>query len=191
MTNDPDANPADDQKPPRSRLVEWCDPRPGTAQGMSMAGIDYLQAMMHRQVPRPPIAELMQIDLISAEPGHVIFTCAPDESMYNATGTVHGGVVATLLDTAVGCALLSTLPQGKGMMSAEIQVNYLRAVHPSGGVLTATGTVLKAGSTMAFTEGVVTDARGVLMATASSTLLIFDLRNRDTGPVPVPSTATS
>jgi uncharacterized protein (TIGR00369 family) len=192
MTNDPSgADPVDDQKPPRSRLVEWCDPGPGTTQGMSMAGIDYLQAMQHRDIPRPPIAELMQIDLIFAEPGRVIFTCAPDESMYNATGTIHGGAVATLLDTAAGCALLSTLPQGKGLMSVEIKVNYLRAVHPSGGLLTATATVVKAGSSVGFTEGVVTDARGVVMATASSTLLIFDLQNRNRKPPTGPSTATS
>jgi uncharacterized protein (TIGR00369 family) len=184
------ADNADDQKPPRSRLVEWRDPGPGTAQGMSMAGIDYLQEMLHHHIPRPPIAELMQIDLTSAEPGRVILTCATDESMYNATGTVHGGVVATLLDTAAGCALLSTLPQGNGLMSAEIKVNYLRAVHPSRGMLTATGTVVKAGSRVGFTEGVVTDALGVVIATASSTLLIFDLQNPKE-PVPVPSTATS
>jgi len=180
----------DDQKPPRSRLVEWRDPGPGTAQGMSMAGIDYLRAMMRRHIPRPPIAELMQIDLISVEGGRVICTCAPDESMHNAIGVIHGGAVATLLDTAVGCALLSTLPQGKGLMSAEIKVNYLRAVHPSGELLTATGTVVKGGSRVAFTEGVVTDARGVVIATASSTLLIFDLQNRNE-PAPVPFTATS
>ena len=175
----------------RSKVVSWHDPAPTTAAGLSMAGIDYLQAMMHRHIPRPPIAELMQIDLILAEPGRVIFTCAPDESMYNATGTIHGGAVATLLDTAVGCALLSTLPHGKGLISVEIKVNYLRAVHPSGGVLTATGTVVKSGSRVGFTEAVVTDERGVLIATASSTLLIFDMQNSLGASASVPSTTAS
>jgi uncharacterized protein (TIGR00369 family) len=103
-----------------------------------------------------------------------VFTCTPDESMYNATGTIHGGVVCTLLDTVTGCALLSTLPQGRGIMSVEIKVNYLKAVHPSSGPLSATGTVVRAGSRLGFTEGVVTNANGEAVATATSTLLIVD-----------------
>jgi uncharacterized protein (TIGR00369 family) len=160
--------------PQRSRTVEWCDPGPSTAQGMSMAGIDYLQAMMDHQLPPPPIAGLMQIDVIALEPGRVTMSCTPDESMYNATGTIHGGVVCTLLDTVACCALLSTLPQGKGLTSVEIKVNYLKAIHPSGGLLSATGTVVKAGSRVGFAEGVVTNANGAVVATASSTLLVSD-----------------
>ena len=83
--------------------------------------------------------------------------------------------MCTLLDTVCGCALHSALPAGRGFTSVEIKVNYLRAVHMSSGILTATGTLVKAGSRVGFTEGVVTDSQGKVVATASSTLLISDL----------------
>jgi uncharacterized protein (TIGR00369 family) len=140
-----------------------------------MAGIDYLRAMVAGELPPPPIAGLMQFELAEAEPGRVVFTCQPDESAYNPIGAIHGGLVCTLLDSVVGCALHSTLPQGKGYTSIEIKVNYLKAVRVSSGLLTATGTVVKSGARVGFTEGVVTDAKGAVVATASSTLLVFDL----------------
>jgi uncharacterized protein (TIGR00369 family) len=118
---------------------------------------------------------LIQMDLTEAEPGRVVFVCTPDEAAYNPIGAVHGGLVCTLLDSACGCALHSTLPQGKGYTSVEIKVNYLKPVRASSGELTAVGTLVKAGSRVGFTEGVVTDASGAVVATATSTLLVFDL----------------
>lgn len=159
----------------RSKVVEWHDPAPTTARGLSMAGIDYLNAMIDGLLPPPPISGLMEFGLTSAEPGRVVFTCRPDESAYNPIGAVHGGLVCTLLDSVAGCAMHSTLPAGRGYTSVEIKVNYLKAVRLSSGLLTATGTVVKAGSRVGFTEGVVTDASGAVVATASSTLLVFDL----------------
>lgn len=159
----------------RSKVVEWHDPGPTTARGLSMAGIDYLKAMLDGTLPPPPIAGLMEFALVSAVPGEVVFTCTPDESAYNPIGAVHGGLVCTLLDSVAGCALHSTLPQGKGYTSIEIKVNYLKAVRLGNGLLTATGTVLKAGARIGFTEGAVTDASGAVVATATSTLLVFDL----------------
>lgn len=159
----------------RSKLVTWHDPAPTAIKGLSMAGIDYLQAMADGRLPPPPISGLMGFDLVSAEPGRVVFSCEPDESAYNPIGAIHGGLVCTLLDSVAGCALHSTLPQGRGYTSIEIKVNYLKAVRPAAGPLLATGTVVKSGSRVGFTEGVVTDAGGAVVATASSTLLVFDL----------------
>jgi uncharacterized protein (TIGR00369 family) len=88
---------------------------------------------------------------------------------------VHGGLVCTLLDSVTGCAIHSTLPAGKGYTTVEIKVNYLKAVRLTSGVLTAMGTVVKSGSRVGFAEGVVTDAAGTVVATATSTLLVFDL----------------
>ena len=110
-----------------------------------MAGLDYLLAMKSGELPKPPFAGLMQIDIVSAEPGRVVFTGQPDESMYNAAGVIHGGVVGMLLDTVAGCALQSTLPAGKGYTSVEIKVNYLKTVRLDSGLLTATGTLLRRG----------------------------------------------
>lgn len=164
-----------DWGPERSRTVSWHDPHRSAQAGLAMAGIDYLRAMVAGSIPPPPISQLIQMDLTAAEPGRVVFTCTPDESAYNPIGAVHGGLVCTLLDSVAGCALHSTLPAGKGYTSVEIKVSYLKAVRATSGRLTATGTVVKAGSRVGFTEGVVTDASGTVVATASSTLLVFDL----------------
>jgi uncharacterized protein (TIGR00369 family) len=159
----------------RSRVVTWHDPGPAARAGLAMPGLDYLHAMIAGDIAPPPIAGLMQMELVSAEPGRVEFTCLPDESAYNPIGSVHGGLVCTLLDSVAGCALHSTLPAGRGYTSVEIKINYLKAVRADSGLLTAVGTVTKAGARVAFTEGVVTDASGAVVATASSTLLVFDL----------------
>ncbi|MCT7660447.1 PaaI family thioesterase [Mycobacterium deserti] len=164
-----------DWGPQRSRTVTWHDPAPTTAKGLAMAGIDYLRAMADGVLPQPPIAGLMLFELGDVEPGRVEFTCVPDESAYNPIGAIHGGLICTLLDSVTGCAIHSTLPQGKGYTSVEIKVNYLKAVRLSSGTLTATGTVVKSGSRIGFAEGTVTDSSGSVVATASSTLLIFDL----------------
>ena len=159
----------------RSRTVIWHEPGPSTATGLTMAGIDYLRAMIDGDLPQPPIGGLMQFEIAEAEPGRVVFACRPDESAYNPIGAIHGGVLCTLLDSVTACALHSTLPAGKGYTSVEIKVNYLKAVRLSSGPLTATGTLVKSGSRVGFAEGVVTDASGSIVATATSTLLIFDL----------------
>jgi uncharacterized protein (TIGR00369 family) len=161
--------------PQRSRTVTWHEPGPGVARGLTMAGIDYLKAIIAGELPPPPMASLMQFELVEAEPGKVVFTCSPDGSVYNPNGGVHGGLVCTLLDSVAGLAVHSTLPAGKGYTSIEIKVNYLKAVRLNAGPLTATGTVVKSGSRVGFTDGVVTDASGAIVATATSTLLVFDL----------------
>jgi uncharacterized protein (TIGR00369 family) len=174
-SKDAAANGKSDWGPSASRTVTWNDPAPTVARGLAMPGIDYLRAMMARELPPPPMAMLMQFDLVDVEPGKVVFTCEPDASMYNPNGAIHGGLVCTLLDSVVGLALHSTLPVGKGYTSIEIKVNYLKPVRLEAGPLSATGTVVKAGSRVGFAEGAVSDASGKVVATASSTLLIFDL----------------
>lgn len=174
-TSDRPRTASDSWGDPRSRTVTWHDPRVGAERGLALPGLDYLRAMIDGELPPPPIAGLLGMRLASAEPGRVVFTCTPDESAYNPIGAVHGGLVCTLLDSVAGCALHSTLPQGRGYTSVEIKVSYLKAVRLSSGLLTATGTVVKAGSRVGFTEGLVTDESGAVVATASSTLLVFDL----------------
>jgi uncharacterized protein (TIGR00369 family) len=164
-----------DWGPQRSRTVTWHEPGPSTAKGLAMPGIDYLRAMVDGALPQPPIAGLMQFEIAEVDSGRVVFACRPDESAYNPIGAIHGGLICTLLDSVTGCAVHSTLPQGKGYTSIEIKVNYLKAVRVNSGLLTATGTVVKSGSRIGFAEGVVTDAGGAVVATATSTLLIVDL----------------
>ena len=103
------------------------------------------------------------------------FSCTVDESVYNPIGAVHGGLVCTLLDSVAGCAVHTTLPAGVGYTSIELKVTYLRAVTRASGPLTAVGTVVKPGRRVSFAEGQVFDAAGKLVATASSSLLVFPL----------------
>lgn len=158
-----------------SRLITWHDPIATQATAAAMSGLAYWRAVADGQLPPPPIGELIQMRVIEVADGRITFTCTPDGSMYNPLGTVHGGTVCTLLDTVTGCALHTTLAAGLGYTSVEIKVNYLKAVTVASGPLTAVGTVVKAGSRIGFTEARATDASGALVATATSTLLVFDL----------------
>jgi uncharacterized protein (TIGR00369 family) len=157
----------------RSRTVTWEDPLVGAELAKTMSGLGYVQALVDGSVPPPPIMGLMRMLVVAAEVGKVTFTCEPDESHYNPIGTVHGGLVCTLLDSVLGCAAQTTLPYGQGYTSLEIKVSYLRPVTAHTGQLTAVGIVTKPGSRAAFTEGTVHDSNGKLIATASSTLLVF------------------
>jgi uncharacterized protein (TIGR00369 family) len=158
-----------------SRLVTWHDPIATQSTVSSMTGLSYWKAVAEGQLPPPPIGELFRMRVVDVENGRITFSSTPDASMYNPLGMVHGGTVCTLLDTVTGCALHTTLPEGVGYTSIEIKVSYLKAVTMTSGPLTAMGTVVKAGSRIGFTEGKVTDASGALVATATSTLLVFGL----------------
>ncbi|WP_230487208.1 PaaI family thioesterase [Nocardioides anomalus] len=160
---------------PRTKTVTWYDPSIGAAQGLRMAGLDYLSAIRDGVLPPAPISGLMDFGVTEVEAGRAVFTCRPDESAYNPIGVVHGGLVCTLLDSVCACAVHSTLPLGRGYTSIEIKVSYLKAVTSRSGLLTATGTVVKVGSRVAFSEGVVTDEAGTAVATATSTCLVFDV----------------
>jgi len=166
----------------RSRTISWQDPMIGAKLAATMPGLDYLRAMIAGEIPPPPIIALMDMELVSAEPGVVTFSCEPNESHYNPIGTVHGGFVCTVLDSVAGCAVHSTLPVGMGYTSLEIKVNYLRAVSTTTGPLTAVGKVVKPGSRVAFAEATVTDAEGRLVATATSTLLVFPIEKAKPSP---------
>ena len=159
----------------RSRTVTWQDPAPGVAVMPTMSGLDYLRAMIRGELPQPPIAELMRMRLVSADTGTATFECEPDESHYNPIGTVHGGLMCTVLDSALGCAVQSTLGRGQGYTSIEITVNYLRPVFAHTGLLTCVAKVTKPGNRVAFADGVITDAAGKTVATATGSLLVFPI----------------
>ena len=157
----------------RARTVTWYDPRLTAAGAVHRSGLETMQAIRDGLLPAPPIARLMQMEIVDLAEGRVEFSCTVDESVYNPIGVVHGGLVCTLLDTVAGCAVHTTLPQGLAYTSIELKVNYLRAVHLTSGPLSAVGTVVKPGRRVAFAEGEVRDASGKIVATASSSLLVF------------------
>jgi uncharacterized protein (TIGR00369 family) len=160
---------------PRCRTVTWHDPRITAAGALERSGLETMQAIRDGILPPPPIGMLMQFAIRAVEEGRVEFRCTLDESVYNPIGVVHGGLVCTLLDSVAGCAVHTTLPAGMGYTSIEIKVNYLRAVHATSGPLTAIGRVTKPGRRVAFAEGEILDAQGRSVATASSSLLVFQI----------------
>jgi len=118
----------------------------------------------------------MNMTLDSVSKGEAVFGLVPDESLYNPIGAVHGGAICTILDSTTGCAVHSTLDAGWAYTSIEIKVNYIRGTTDDSGKLTATGRVVKAGSRVAFAEADLKDEQGRLIATATSTLLVFEVR---------------
>ncbi|MBX6391763.1 MAG: PaaI family thioesterase [Frankia sp.] len=146
--------------------------------GAAMSGLEMLRAIADGTLPPPPIAMLFNFRPVAFEPGDVRFTVEPDESAYNPIGLVHGGLVCTLLDTVAACAVHTTLPAGAGYTSIELKVNYLRPVRVEPGrpnELVAHGWVTRPGRRVAFAEGDVRDASGKVVATASTSCLIFPL----------------
>ena len=184
MSPEPSAAVASDQAPetigstdwgePRSRTVTWHDPSKPAAASQTMSGFDYLQALADGSIPAPPIVGLIDAQLKSVGSGTAEFTLTPNESHFNPIGAVHGGIICTLLDSAAGCAVHTTLPRGVGYTSIEIKVNFMRGVTLDSGQLIARGWVKKPGRRVAFAEAEITDASGKTVATASSALLIFD-----------------
>lgn len=157
---------------PGSRTVEWHEPMTTAVLGLQLSGLEFLTAMAEGRVPAPPIARLFDMRPVEASEGEVVFEVTPDHSFYNPLGFVHGGFMCTLLDTAAGCAVHSTLPAGVGYTSIEIKVNYMRGVH-AGVPLRARGWVAKPGRRVAFADAELLDPDGKVLANATSSCLIL------------------
>lgn len=141
-----------------------------------LSGLETLRANFDPAHPERAvgIAKTLGFAPREIEEGRVVFGGRPDESVYNPLGTVHGGYSATLLDSAIGCAVHSVLKAGQGYTTLELKVTYLRAMTKDTGPVRAEGKVIRAGRRAAFAEGRLTDKQGRLYATATSTLLILE-----------------
>lgn len=159
----------------RERSFTWSDPHETAAASRTMAGLDLMRALHDGSVPPPPVIDLVGISVTEVDEGRVVMSLTPAEYHYNPIGTMHGGILATLLDSVMGCAVHTTLPKGRGYTSLEIKVNYVRAVTNASGELSAEGKIVHAGNRSAVAEARVVDAKGRLCATASTTCLVFDL----------------
>lgn len=143
--------------------------------------MDALRALGTGEVPPPPIMNLFGFQTEQMEVGKVSFSVVPDESHFNLLGMVHGGVMATLLDTVMGCAVHSTLGAGRGYTTLNIGVSYIRPITLTTGKVFAEGTIVHTGRTTAIATGRVVDAAGRLFATGETTCLIFDVENSANG----------
>jgi uncharacterized protein (TIGR00369 family) len=125
---------------------------------------------------RPPIADTLQFDLVEVAKGRALFRGTPGQHAYNPIGVIHGGYAATLLDSALGCAVHTCLAAGQAYTTLELKVAYHKALTRDTGPVEAEGKVLTIGRRVAFAEARLVDAQGRLYATATSTLLVFEQR---------------
>jgi len=157
----------------RTRTYSWADPAATLAALPTMPGIEVLSAIRRGELPPPPLSETLEIEPVEVSHGRVRFALTPHEMHYNPLGTVHGGVIAALLDSAAACAVHSVLPAGVGYTSLDLTVKYLRPISAGTGRVTVTGTLLSKGSRTALAEARLTDSRDRLLAYASSSCMIF------------------
>lgn len=157
----------------RTRTITWEDPTSAIQTGKTISGIAYIKALQSGELPAPPIAVLLGMSIMEVSEGRVVFVAEPAEYHYNPLGTVHGGVMATLLDSALGCAVQSMLPAGTSFTTLELKVNYLRPVTTRTGTLYAEGKIIYVGGRTATAEGRLTDATGKLYAHGTTTCIIM------------------
>ncbi len=157
----------------RSRTFTWEDPTIGSQQALKMQGIDYLKSMLEGKLPAPPLVYTLDFKMKSIEPGKAVFSFIPQEFHYNPIGSVHGGVISAILDSAMGCTVHSMLPAGKGYTTLELKANFLRPITKECGELISEGKIIHMGGKTALVEAQIIDQAGKVYAHSVSTCLLF------------------
>ena len=157
----------------RERTYSWDDPAPTAAAAREQDGLAFLQELLDGALPGAPIAHTLDFRPLAVEPGVVVFEFTPAEFHYNPIGSVHGGMIATVCDSACGCAVQSLLPAGSYYTSLDLSVKFLRPVTTASGPMTCDGTVTHIGGRSALAQARLTDAAGKLYAHATSSCMIF------------------
>lgn len=152
--------------------AEWHDPAPVSERWLELDGRSFLEAIGRREVTLPPILEVLGITEGTLGDGWIEFTMTPQPFMLNLAGTVHGGVLATLIDSALTCALVTKLQKGVACTTIDLQMRFFRPARVSSERLTARADVLHHGTTLGTTTGSITDARGKTIVHATSSLAI-------------------
>ena len=157
----------------RQRTFSWTDPMTIVAAGAGLSGMEFFAALASGEIARPPVMDTLDIDAVEFSEGRAVFRLTPSEFHYNPLGTVHGGVFATLLDSACGCAVHTKLPAGVFYTSLDLSVKFLRPVTVATGPVTAEGSVVHFGRRTALAEARLTDDAGKVYATATSSCLVL------------------
>jgi uncharacterized protein (TIGR00369 family) len=154
--------------------VQGEEEMPMTTSPESMTGLELIRAIADKRVPQAPMAELLDFDLAEVEKGRVVFEGHPSDRMNNPMGTVHGGFAMTMLDSAMGASVHTTLPAGAHYGTLEVKVNLVRPITAATGPLLAEGSVIHGGRTTATAEGRLTGAEdGRLYAHGTTTCMLF------------------
>jgi len=139
----------------------------------SLSGLELLRAALEGRLPVAPMAALMNMGFAAVEEGRVVFTGRPDAQHLNPLGSVHGGFAATILDSAMGCAVHTTLPAGVGYTTLEFKINLVRAMSVTTGEVRCEGWVVHRGRSIATAEGRLVDPNGKIVAHGSTTCMIL------------------
>ncbi|CAM5719209.1 PaaI family thioesterase [Streptomyces canus] len=159
----------------RTRTYEWQDPAIVGATAGRVPGVEVLRDLLEGRLPPPPLIAALDFALEEVEEGRVVFSVIPGEEHYNSLGSVHGGVYATLLDSAAGGAVQSTLSQGTGYTSLDLTVKFLRRITVDTGKVRAIGTVVNRGRQTALAQAHLVDEADRLLAHATSSCMLFPL----------------
>jgi uncharacterized protein (TIGR00369 family) len=139
-----------------------------------MSGLEFFQKMMAGELPPPPLVTLLGLKLIEAEAGRVTFTGVAREAYYNGMGVAHGGFAATMLDSALGCAINTMMTAGRSFTTIDLQIHYTRPLRVEAGELRCTATVVHVGSRTATSEGRIVDADGRVYAHGTTTCILVE-----------------
>jgi uncharacterized protein (TIGR00369 family) len=152
---------------------------PGVArpeQVIGKSGLELMQAMLRGELPYPPIARTLDFQLMEVGEGRAMFQGTPGGAHLNPMGTVHGGWYATLLDSALGCAVHTMLPAGRGYTTAELGINLVKAIGPKAPRVRAEGKVIHCGRQLATAEARLYGPDGTLYAHGTTTCLVFEVK---------------
>jgi uncharacterized protein (TIGR00369 family) len=162
----------------RTRTITWHDPAEAAALSAGLSGLEILHRISSGLIPAPPAASLVGFEPSFVMPGRVVFAYEPREEHYNTLGAVHGGILTTVLDTVMGCAVSSRLEPGIAPVTIELKTSFVHPVTLGSGILRAEGTVVHPGSRVATAEARLEGEDGTLYAHASSTWLISNMAEK-------------
>lgn len=159
-----------------SRTVTWGDPLITAEATRDLSGREFLERLRDGELPVSPLVAMMGIRGVEVDDGRVVFAAEIDVHLFNGIGIVHGGFAATILDTAIGCAVISKMPRGRTAVTLDLSIRYFKPLTKASGDVRCEGTVINLGRTTATGEGKLYDAAGRLHAHAMSTLALVDSR---------------
>jgi uncharacterized protein (TIGR00369 family) len=169
----------------RTRTITWQDPAEAALLSQGLTGLEILHRISAGLIPAPPAAELVGFAPTYVMPGRVVFAYEPREEHYNTLGAVHGGILTTVLDTVMGCAVHSKLDVNIAPVTIELKTSFVQPVTLASGILRAEGHVVHPGSRVATAEARLEGEDGTLYAHASSTWLIYDVAEKLTKKQPI------
>ncbi len=160
----------------RTRTIKWDDPMTALTQGAGLSGLEFIKAIFDGKLPSPPITATMGFTGGSVGEGKVTFVGEAAEHLYNPIGVVHGGFAMTMLDSAMGCAVHTTLAVGEAYTTLEAKVNFVRPITLDTGPVRCEGTVIHRGGKIATAEGrLLAERTGKLLAHGTTTCMVFKI----------------